>query len=89
MDKKNVWSSYSKKQLTELEKLNKEYRHFLDHGKTERECIREAVKLAKEAGYRDLGEVIRKKETLSEGDKVYAVCMGKTIALFHIGSKDI
>ena len=32
MDKKNVWSSYSKKQLTELEKLNKEYRHFLDHG---------------------------------------------------------
>lgn len=89
MDKKNVWSSYSKKQLTELEKLNKEYRHFLDHGKTERECIREAVKLAKEAGYRDLGEVIKKKETLSEGDKVYAVCMGKTIALFHIGSKDI
>lgn len=89
MDKKNVWSSYSKKQLTELEKLNKEYRHFLDHGKTERECITETVKLAQAAGYRDLHEVIRKKETLSAGDKVYAVCMGKTIAMFHIGSKDI
>ncbi len=89
MERKNVWSSYGKKQLAELEKLNKNYRAFLDRGKTERECIREAVRLAQEAGYRDLKDVIKKGETLQSGDKVYNVCMEKAIALFHIGSKDI
>ncbi|MDO5538933.1 MAG: aminopeptidase [Eubacteriales bacterium] len=89
MERTNSWGNYGKKQLTELEKLCKNYRHFLDRGKTERECVKEAVHLAQDAGFRSLDEVIKKKETLKAGDKVYAVCMGKTIALFHIGSKDI
>ncbi len=89
MERKNVWNSYTKKNLTELEQLNKNYRHFLDKGKTERECVAEAVRLAKKSGYRDLQDVIKKGETLAEGDKVYAVYMKKTIALFHIGTKDI
>ena len=29
MEQKNVWETYSEKQLKELEKLNKEYREFL------------------------------------------------------------
>ena len=43
--------------------------------------------MAKEHGYRDLDEVIRNKETLKAGDKVYANNMGKTIALFMIGEE--
>ena len=89
MERKNVWTSYGKKELAELEKLNKNYRHFLDNGKTERECVKAAVKQAKKEGFRDLKEVIRSGERLQAGDRVYDVFMEKAIALFIIGSKDI
>ena len=39
MEKKNTREAYSSKQLKELEKINAQYRDFLDNGKTERECI--------------------------------------------------
>lgn len=89
MERENLWKTYGKKQLTELEKLSKNYRAYLDNGKTERECVTETVRMAEKAGYRNLEDVIASKETLTEGDKVYATCMGKSIALFHIGSKSI
>ena len=89
MGDKNCWTQYDEKQLQELEELNKEYRNFLDAGKTERECVTEIVRLAKAAGYRDLEEVKTKGEKVKAGDKVYAVCMKKAIVLFHIGEKDI
>ncbi|MCI5730383.1 MAG: aminopeptidase, partial [Eubacterium sp.] len=53
--------------------------------KTERECVMQAVKMAKKAGYRDLQEVLEAGESLSAGDKVYAVNMKKSVALFQIG----
>ena len=89
MEKKNLWTVYNKEQLAHLEQVNDAYKSFLNNGKTERECVREAVKLAKEAGYRDLNEVITKGETLKTGDCVYAVCMEKAIALFQIGEEPI
>lgn len=89
MEKKNLWSVYNCEQLKELEKVNESYKLYLDRGKTERECIREAVKMAKEAGYRDLKEVISNNENLKAGDCVYAVCMDKTIALFQIGEEPL
>ena len=57
------------------------YRLFLDKGKTERECIREIIRLAEKEGYRD----IEKTENLKAGDKVYYVQYGKSIALFRVG----
>lgn len=72
-----------------MDALNQEYRTFLNEGKTERECVKLAVKMAEEAGYRDLKEVIAKKETLRAGDKVYAVGMKKMISLFQIGKKPL
>ena len=89
MERKNVWTNYGKKELAELEKLNKNYRHFLDHGKTERECVKAAVKQAKKEGFKDLKEVIRSGEKLQAGDRVYDVFMEKAIALFVIGNKDM
>ena len=85
MERNNVWKEYTKKEIKELEELNKQYREFLDAGKTERECVTEAVKMAKKAGYRDLQEVIAADEELRPGDKIYAVNMKKSIALFQIG----
>lgn len=89
MERKNLWTVYSDEQLQHLEEVNAGYKAYLDNGKTERECVREAVKMAKEAGYRDLNEVIANGETLKAGDLVYAVCMEKTLALFCIGQEPL
>ena len=89
MERKNAWKDYSAKELKELNKLCKEYREFLDKGKTERECANISVEMAKKAGYRDLNEVIKNKESLKAGDKVYAVDMKKTVVLFQIGKEPL
>ena len=89
MERKNTWELYEKKQLKELEKLNKEYRSFLDNGKTERECIDVIVNTIEAAGYRELEALVRNGETLKEGDKVYSVCMNKSVAMYKIGKKPI
>ncbi len=89
MERRNAWKDYTKKEIRELEKLNKDYRAFLDAGKTERECVSQTVKLAKKAGYRDLKDVMEAGESLTAGDKVYAVNMKKSIALFQIGRKPL
>ena len=89
MERKNAWKEYSPTEITQLEKLCKDYREFLDAGKTERECVEEIIKLMKAAGYEDLEQIKKNGKKLKSGDKVYATCMKKTIALFHIGTKPI
>lgn len=89
MERPNAWKTYTKKQLKELEKLNKNYRAFLNVGKTERECVTEIVRQAEAAGYVNLEKIQKKKRTVQPGDKVYAVCMKKTIALFNVGTEPI
>ncbi|MBQ2802337.1 MAG: aminopeptidase [Lachnospiraceae bacterium] len=85
MEKRNVWETYSSKQLKELERLNQEYRVFLDNGKTERECIDVIVNEAEAVGYKELESVIKAGGTLKTGDKVYSVWMNKSIVMFQIG----
>ena len=68
-----------------MEKLCEDYRHFLDDGKTERECVSQSVRIAEQAGYRNLADVIEEGGKLTAGDKVYSVNMNKSIALFQIG----
>lgn len=87
MEKKNVWETYSEEQLAELEYFTKEYRAFLDAGKTERECIDVIVNKIEDAGYRALASYQKEKQSLQAGDKVYAVCMNKSIVMFHIGER--
>ena len=89
MEKKIAWEKYGKNDLKKLEKLCKGYKEFLSNGKTERECVELSIKLAKEAGYVSLDELVKDGKKLCPGDKVYKVCMGKTIALFNIGEEDM
>lgn len=89
MERKNAWTLYSKEQMTELENISRKYKRCLDAGKTERECVELSVRMAEEAGYRELEEVMKSGEKLKEGDKVYAVCMNKMLALFRIGEEPI
>ena len=86
MERKNAWKTYNASQLEELEQINNRYKMCLDTGKTERECIRLAVKEIEKKGYKDLKDV---KDGLKAGDKVYAVCMGKSIAMFQIGKEPL
>ena len=85
MERKNAWNTYGKSEISELEELNSNYIDFLSDCKTERECVKETVRQAREKGYKSLEEVIEKGQPLKQGDKVYAVCMNKTVALFNIG----
>ena len=85
MERKNAWNTYGKREISELEELNSNYIDFLSDCKTERECVKETVRQAREKGYKSLEEVIEKGQPLKQGDKVYPVCMNKTVALFNIG----
>ena len=88
-NKLSIWSKYTDEDKAAMENLASGYIDFISRCKTERECVVEAVKLAEEAGYQNLDEMIKKKIQLKAGDKVYYVCMKKTVALFQIGSKPI
>ena len=88
MENKNAWKKYTAKDITALTALCEEYKTFLDRGKTERECVSQAVAMAEAAGYRELGAAL-KKGAPKAGDKLYAVCMSKTLALFHLGKEPL
>ena len=85
MENKTAWEKYKAKDLKELERVNEGYKKFLDDGKTERECVKQTIAMAKAAGYVELDEAL-KKGAPKEGDRFYTVCMGKTLALFRMGS---
>ncbi|MBO5292905.1 MAG: aminopeptidase [Lachnospiraceae bacterium] len=87
METKNVWETYDEKQLKELEELAAEYRDFLDHAKTERECVDTIVNMIEKEGYVELEQAMREGKKLACGDKVYAVCMNKSIVMFQLGKK--
>ncbi len=84
---KNAWKKYDAAQLEQLESLANQYKQFLNIGKTERECAREAIRQAKEAGYVDLQDIITGKKPMQS--KIYAASMDKTVALFHLGKESL
>lgn len=65
--------------------LIERYKNFLDKGKTERECVKKVISLARDKGYKDISEF----DTLKSGDKVYVNNYNKSIALYHIGNGNI
>ena len=89
MYRKNAWEQYDEKELARLNAFAEKYKAYLDAGKTERECVTEAVRLAKGAGFADLDEVIRSGGKLHAGDRVYRNWMGKDIMLFVVGEKPL
>lgn len=89
MERKNTWLSYNEEDKKNLEVLASDYKEYLTNGKTERECVKESVKLAQRAGYKDLEHFIAEERQLKPGDKVYRTWMDKTIVLFQIGSKSM
>ena len=85
MEREVAWKKYDDAQKAELQRLSDDYREFISQCKTERECVARCIELAREQGYLDLEELIARNLPLQPGDKVYACCMGKALALFNIG----
>ncbi|MGN0292916.1 MAG: aminopeptidase [Lachnospiraceae bacterium] len=87
MDKKSLWEIYTPEQLEEMEQVSSRYKACINAGKTERECVRVSVEMARKAGYVPLDDCIRENKALKAGDKVYAVYNEKTMVLYHIGKE--
>ena len=89
MEKKNAWDKYPSNKREEIFAFAEEYRSFISDCKTERECTAHLYTKAKGAGFADLDELIASSATLKAGDKVVANNMGKGLAMFILGSKDM
>ena len=74
MDLSAHWKD-SPGQIEKASKYCEGYKAFLNAGKTERECVKAAVKMLKKAGYRPYD----RKASYEAGDKVYYVNRDKAL----------
>ena len=72
-------------QREKADKYCRDYKEFLNKGKTERECVKEAVKMLKKAGYRPFD----RNASYESGDKVYFVNRGKALIATTFGKKPL
>ncbi len=86
--KDNLWLSYTDDDRQEIDKVCSLYKKCLDDGKTERECVSLIVKMAEEKGYRELYAAAA-DGNIKAGDKLYAVQMNKSVALFQLGKQPL
>ena len=86
-NEKCAWEKYDEQGIKEIFDFNEGYKNFMSLCKTERECVKETIRIAEENGYKNLDDVIKNGEALKAGDKVYANNMDKAIALFIVGER--
>lgn len=89
MEKKNAWLSYKKREEKAVFALNEDYKKFLTASKTERLAVKNTIEAAEKAGFVNLETLIAEGKTVKPGDKIYAVWMKKTAALFVIGEEPL
>lgn len=85
MYSKSIWEKASNQKIEAIMNFCEGYKNFITVGKTERICVKEALKEAESKGYKNL---VTLKE-VKAGDKVYLINKDKNIVLFHIGKKEI
>ena len=83
MYRKNAWLKYQNKQ--EVMDFAEGYKDFISLCKSERLATKEAERLLKENGFKNIKDV----KSLKAGDKVYALNKGKNVAAFIIGKEPI
>lgn len=86
---KNAWNKYDEKEVKSIFEFCEGYKNFMSKCKTERECVKEVLRLAKAEGYEDIEEIIKNNKQLKPGDKIFANNKGKAVALFIVGSESI
>lgn len=81
----NQWAKKTLEEKKEIYNFSNDYKLFLNSSKTEREFIKEAIKIAEGNGFKS----IENYETLKIGDKVYYTNRGKNIILAVVGKNKI
>ena len=81
----NLWDVASKEDIKKMETLSKEYKSYLDMGKTEREFVSYTISAAEKKGFLDISSV----SSLTPGQKVYKSIKGKGLMLSVIGKSPV
>ncbi len=84
-----AWNKYDDAKMEEVMCYNEGYKAYISTCKTERECVKEAIRLAEEKGYRDLKKLITDGETAKAGDKLYYNNMDKALVLYLVGEEPL
>jgi aspartyl aminopeptidase len=83
--KKNTFDTISEAEIVLAEDYCREYMHYLDNAKTERESVSEAIRLASNRGFVPLERGME----LKAGSKIYSSVGGKALILAVIGRKPL
>ena len=79
---KNGYDRLSTEDEASMKVYCEDYKKFLDEGKTERECVDTAVRLAQAKGFKPFTRGM----ALNPGDKIYRVNRGKSVVLAVMGA---
>ena len=82
---KTAWDKYPNDKKQVVMEFSEGYKTYLSNSKTEREATKEAIALARMAGFKRLDEY----ESLKTGDRIYVNNRDKGLCLFIIGKEDI
>lgn len=85
MERKNGYDRLPACEREAMEAYCQGYKAFMNAAKTERECVREGVRLAEEKGFR----AYTRGMELKAGDRVYLNNRGKMLLLAVIGQKSL
>ena len=83
MYRKNAWLKYQNKD--KVMKFAEGYKDFISYAKSERLAVKEAEKLLKDNGFKNVDDI----KSLKEGDRVYFINKKKNVAAFIIGSEPL
>lgn len=89
MYSKNIYKNCNQDKINAINNFCEDYKDFISAGKTERLCVEQALNQAKKNGYVSLDEVIKSKQKIKAGDKLYRINKNKNIILFNIGKKPL
>ena len=84
-DRKNGYDRMDESERSAMNAYCESYKAFLDAGKTERECVLEAVRQAEALGYK----AYTRGMALKPGDKIYKNNRGKMLLLAVIGTESL
>lgn len=84
-DKKTGFDKLTGSDKKNIQTYAEGYKQFLNEGKTERDAVREIVRLAEDKGFR----AWTPGDAAKPGDKIYFVNRGKGITLAVIGKKSL
>ena len=83
MYRKNAWLKYQNKD--KVMKFAEGYKDFISTAKSERLAVKEAERLLKDNGFKNVDDV----KSLKEGDRVYFINKKKNVAAFIIGKEPL